>query len=293
MNRSARILLIFICASATALLALLAMGFLQKPDTENRLFVQSVNLALRQTADRLLDLAGNSTATIPPVKQISENEYLLLLQSNFDYDSLPGFLQAAFSQYGIADNYYVTVTGCDAFDLILGYAKEDLQSGEQPCGGREQIAACYNISVLFPDKLEQTAIPSGLWASGILALGLLLFSGFYFYKHRPAEMSGASDPAAFIQFGNSRFDQANLSLHTGNQQQNLTFREAKLLHFFLQNKNQVLPREAILAAVWEDEGIIVGRSLDVFVSRLRKILQADAAVTIATVHGLGYRLVVD
>ena len=53
---------------------------------------------------------------------------------------------------------------------------------------------------------------------------------------------------------------------------------------------QLLERERILREVWADEGILVGRSVDMFVSRLRKKLAADPTVGIAAVHGVGYRL---
>jgi DNA-binding response OmpR family regulator len=63
-----------------------------------------------------------------------------------------------------------------------------------------------------------------------------------------------------------------------------------LLDLFCQNKNQLLPREEILEYVWGDEGVIVGRSVDVFVSRLRKKLKPDDNIKITSVHGVGYRL---
>lgn len=112
----------------------------------------------------------------------------------------------------------------------------------------------------------------------------------------PFEAPIAQAPAAqvsdatLLRFANTDFDPTNQFVQLGDIRQPLTFREAKLLHFFVQHQNQVLERDAILAAVWEDEGILVGRSLDVFVSRLRKILQKDTAVKIANVHGVGYRL---
>ena len=71
---------------------------------------------------------------------------------------------------------------------------------------------------------------------------------------------------------------------------NLTFRENKLLSFLASQPNEVLKRADILAAVWEEEGVIVGRSLDVFISRLRKLLKPDSTVQIKTIHGIGYRL---
>ena len=70
----------------------------------------------------------------------------------------------------------------------------------------------------------------------------------------------------------------------------LTTKEAKLLHLFCLNKNKVLNRDIIQKAIWEDEGYFVGRSMDVFISRLRKILSIDPSVSIVNVHGVGYRL---
>ena len=85
-------------------------------------------------------------------------------------------------------------------------------------------------------------------------------------------------------------DVENQLLYSANTQHNLTFREAKLLHLFIKHQNQVLDRDFILKSVWEDEGVTVGRSIDVFVSRLRKLLQEDTSLKIAAVHGVGYRL---
>jgi DNA-binding response OmpR family regulator len=99
-----------------------------------------------------------------------------------------------------------------------------------------------------------------------------------------------AEPSGLLHIGNTAFDPANLYVQVGDARQPLTFREAKLLRYLAERPNQVLEREAIMAAVWEDEGIIVGRSLDVFVSRLRKILQNDPTVKLANVHGVGYRL---
>jgi two-component system OmpR family response regulator len=70
----------------------------------------------------------------------------------------------------------------------------------------------------------------------------------------------------------------------------LTNKEAKLLKLFCVNLNNVIPRDTIQKAIWEDEGYFVGRSMDVFISRLRKLLKDDPAVTILNVHGVGYKL---
>ncbi len=70
----------------------------------------------------------------------------------------------------------------------------------------------------------------------------------------------------------------------------LTRKEAKLLRLFCLHQNKVIERDIIQKAIWEDEGYFVGRSMDVFISRLRKIFKDDPAVSIQTIHGIGYKL---
>ena len=277
------------------LLAVQGMGWMGKPDpTDDRQFSKKVNLAMRQAADRLFDIVGDSTSTIPPVEQVSAGEYLLRLENNFKYDSLPGLLEAALAQFDIEEKYYVSVNDCLNNLLLLGYSQETLVDGEAPCQGRDQESGCYNLSLVFPDRMKKAG--GNGWAWGLLLVVVLVFSVQYFYKklkNKPLQLEEHNPQASnssLLQLGNSSFDPANQFLQIGDLRQSLTFREAKLLHFFAQNQNQVLERDAILAAVWEDEGIIVGRSLDVFVSRLRKILKKDPTVKIANVHGVGYRL---
>ena len=101
-NHIRKIVLLSIVLLA-GLLAVQGMGWLTKPmATDEQQFPQKVNLAMRQAADRLLDLAGDTTSTIPPVERVATTgEYLLRLENNFSYDSLPVFLKAAFDQFGI------------------------------------------------------------------------------------------------------------------------------------------------------------------------------------------------
>jgi len=70
----------------------------------------------------------------------------------------------------------------------------------------------------------------------------------------------------------------------------LTSKEAKLLRLFCIHQNRVIERDIIQKAIWEDEGYFVGRSMDVFISRLRKIFKDEPLVKIQTIHGVGYKL---
>ena len=96
-----------------------------------------------------------------------------------------------------------------------------------------------------------------------------------------------------ILIGNYRLDIRQQTLIGPNvTPQNLTYREAQLLVYFARQKNVLLPREAILMHIWQDDDYFAGRSLDVFISRLRKYLAADPNLRIENVHGVGFRFVV-
>lgn len=85
-------------------------------------------------------------------------------------------------------------------------------------------------------------------------------------------------------------DFSNQQLHSLERTITLTAKETKLLKLFCQNINQVITRDVIQKAIWEDEGYFVGRSMDVFISRLRKLLKEDPAIQLTNVHGVGYKL---
>ena len=96
-----------------------------------------------------------------------------------------------------------------------------------------------------------------------------------------------------IPIGDYLFDPDNLSLIFDDTIINLTSREADLLKYLSQNMNSVLKREDILIAVWGDDSYFLSRSLDVFISRLRKYLKEDKRIKIRNVHGIGFCLQVD
>lgn len=80
-------------------------------------------------------------------------------------------------------------------------------------------------------------------------------------------------------------------LKHGNNNIALTAREAELLKLFLLNKNQVMDRKSILLHIWGNDDFFTGRSLDVFITRLRKYLQHDPSVKIMNIRGIGYKLI--
>lgn len=91
------------------------------------------------------------------------------------------------------------------------------------------------------------------------------------------------------QIGKYIFDTKNYLLWNASEKIKLTQRESELLKLFLDNKNVVLKREEILTALWGNDDYFMGRSLDVFISRLRKILANEPGISIENLHGIGFR----
>ncbi len=96
-----------------------------------------------------------------------------------------------------------------------------------------------------------------------------------------------------IRFGLFEFDYAKMLLKSSNGDKRLTSREAELLYFFLQNRNRIQKKEDILTAVWGDDSYFNSRSLDVFISKLRKYLNSDNGVNINNIHGIGFILTIE
>jgi len=81
-----------------------------------------------------------------------------------------------------------------------------------------------------------------------------------------------------------------LELICGNTKEKLTLKEAMLLKYFIINKNKILAREDILTEIWGEDDYFLGRSMDVFISRLRKYISEDKNIDIRTVRGTGFIL---
>ncbi len=95
---------------------------------------------------------------------------------------------------------------------------------------------------------------------------------------------------AIYKIGKFDFDPQNFILTQGvNQPIKLTQKEAQLLKFFIDNKNKVIKREQILLSLWGEDDYFIGRSLDVFISRLRKIFTDEESVKIINIHSVGFK----
>lgn len=96
-----------------------------------------------------------------------------------------------------------------------------------------------------------------------------------------------------FQIGDYSFDYTTQLIDYKGQMQKLSTKEAELLQLLCLKKNAVLTREEALLSIWHDDNYFNGRSMDVFLSKLRKYLREDPKVEILNVHGKGYKLLVN
>lgn len=100
-----------------------------------------------------------------------------------------------------------------------------------------------------------------------------------------------SHPLKMVSFGESTFDPVNLIYVHRNKSIGLTQMEGSLLSLLLQHKNNLVRREDILEKIWGENDYFKGRSLDVFITRLRKYLKEDELIEIKNHHGVGFFLI--
>jgi hypothetical protein len=245
---------------------------------------------LRRIGHELLLQSGDSTSRVLPVKKIAENQYQISFENEltFQTDSLVNTTGRLLAKDPLAGDYIVNVLKNGNSSVTYGYAisknkKDDIVA----CNGRRQPRARYMINIKFKPKGIITAKNGYLLGS----LAVLALVGFIFLRTvKPRKPLSGSVPTGTFSLGSISFDAENRKLLTNGKTIDLTKTETRVLQIFALSPNEVIERSRIQKEIWEDEGVIVGRSLDMFISKLRKKLELDPNVRIVVIRGKGYKL---
>jgi len=245
---------------------------------------------LRRIGDELLTQSGDSTSRVLPVKKISENEYQVRFENELTFlpDSLVNTTRRLLAEDPLAHDYVVNVLNGDNSSVAYGYAiannkKDDIIA----CIGRKQPRASYVINIKFKPTGITTAKNGYLLGS----LPFLAFVGLFFYRSvKPRRALPGDQNTGLLTFGSVLFNAHVRQLVIDKRTIDLTGTETRLLLIFALSPNQTIERSRLQKEIWEDEGIIVGRSLDMFISKLRKKLEADPNINIVVIRGKGYKL---
>ncbi len=118
----------------------------------------------------------------------------------------------------------------------------------------------------------------------------IAFIAVLFYKWKPNAKTKQTDSNTFVPIGIFHFYRDQNKLIKATEEISLSRKECELLAIFIDSPNQIIKRDELMKKVWEDHGVIVGRSLDTYISKLRKKLSEDDTIKITNVHGVGYKL---
>ena len=125
-----------------------------------------------------------------------------------------------------------------------------------------------------------------------IIIGVFLLFQFIIYKRKLAETAEKNriENSPYASIGSFHFYPDQNKLVKKAKEISLSKKECELLAIFIANPNQIIKRDELMKRVWEDHGVVVGRSLDTYISKLRKILKEDDTIKITNVHGVGYKL---
>ncbi len=249
-------------------------------------------LVIRKVGHQLLLQAGDSSSRILPVKQLNNGTFQLAFQSEFSFkpDTLVKIVRQNLSANDLPINYMVSVFDCATNEMVYGFEISPAKSNLISCMGRIQPKGCYTIQIAFVDfKLDGGSNPVIYqYGYGFIFISLIAFIGYDYLKGKkkasPVEMTNYIRLGSFLLFKDQRL------LKNGTEIIELSDKELKLLEIFATQQNQLIDRDRLLKEVWEDDGVFTARSLDMFVSKLRKKLKSDPSIQITNVYGKGYRL---
>ena len=251
---------------------------------------------LRRIGHEILLQSGDSTSRVLPVKKIDRNEFQISFENAFSFQPnlLINTTRRLLAEDPLLSDYVVNVLNCSNGSVAYGYAisknkKDDIVT----CIGRTQPKACYLVNIKF--KPAGNPIAKNGYFFG--ALFLLALGGFIFWRSaKPRKVIPESSDLAesrntdMITLGAMAFDVEARKLIINNETIELTKTETRVLRIFALSPNEAIERSRLQKEIWEDEGVIVGRSLDMFISKLRKKLEPDPNIKIAVIRGKGYKL---
>ena len=275
---------------ALLLLVLISLVFFVNTNSDFDLSRREV--LLRRIGHEILLQSGDSTSRVLPIKKIAENEYQISFEKEFSFvtDSLVNTTKRLLAKDYHVTDYVVNVINCDNSSVAYGYAisknkKEDILA----CVGRKQPIACYKINI----KFKPSDVVTANYKYYLGGLAFLLLIGFVFWKLKPQKQLPKIDNNKLFTFGSVVFDAQKRQLEINKETIDLTATETRLLLIFASSPNETIERSRLQKEIWEDEGVIVGRSLDMFISKLRKKLELDPNINIVVVRGKGYKLEVN
>lgn len=262
-------------------------------DASEKHFSEETKVALREVGNKLLLINNDSISLISPVTKLEKNRFEITFENTLEItpDSLVYTVGSVLKKANLPKRYIVEVVNCESQDVFYSFKISGLEEQNIiPCVGRKLPNACYKIQVLF---LENDSVLTSNFFVIVLSLVLVgLIVLVFFFKFR-RQQPPSNIESAFSKIGTYKFYKEQNKLVKDSVEIKLSAKECELMAILSKNQNKIVKREMLVKEVWEDRGVFVDRSLDTFISKLRKKFKDDASINIVNVHGVGYKLEVD
>ena len=273
----------------TLIILLFLTRILTASGENNDAFSKRVKVTLRDVGHQLLHANNDSTSLILPIVKIEKATYKLSFQKqlSFEPSNLVRIVKNSFKKASFPEHYLVEVIQCTDHEVAYSYEmKYSEEKAIIPCKGRLLPQNCYTIVVKFIDKTTSSHIRLYLYI--VIFISFLILQ-FFFFKKKPVKIIEDNN-LAYASIGSFKFYPEQNKLVKEAEEISLSKKECELLSIFIENLNQIIKRDELMKRVWEDHGVFVGRSLDTYISKLRKKLKDDSAIKLTNVHGVGYKL---
>lgn len=246
-------------------------------------------VTLRKIGHQLLLTVGDTTSRVLPVEYIGEGIHKISFEKPFALrpNSLVKITNNLEQKGYLPKNYIVNVYDEATNNVQYAYSITTDDSNI-PCLGRSLPEGKYYITVQFTETNRAMWFTAGV-------IPVFLFLGWHQLRKGKKKEGDFEDaqPHTHVMIGNCKYFPDLQKLEVNGVMQSLTAKETKVLNIFATNVNTEVTRERIQKEVWEDEGVIVGRSLDMFISKLRKKFKEEPAIQIVSIHGKGYKLIAE
>lgn len=272
-------------------LAIFTLPFCYSYLTESAIDDPKNEILLRKIGHEVLISSNDKTSKVLPIKVISKNEFQISFENKFAFtpDSLINIVKKNISKSTFPKEYSVSVQKCSNDAIVYGFHIDaDSSKNVIACVGRRMPLDCYVITLKFASKSNNLFNKYTLFA--IFILGVSLFFLMRFRNTKSKKETIIADEESIIAIGKYSFYFQKNQLQFENEQISLTPKESKLLHILSKSPNEIIDRNTLQKEIWENEGVIVTRSLDMFISKLRKKLDKDSSINIVNIHSVGYKL---
>ncbi|WP_408039391.1 winged helix-turn-helix domain-containing protein [Tenacibaculum amylolyticum] len=262
---------------------------------QNKQASEITKVALRNVGHELLIANDDFTSLVLPVKEIENSKYQIAFATDLviEPSQLVTIIKKNFEKGALSEQYLVEVRQCLDKEIAYSYVMDE-QIEEQliPCAGRNLPKKCYTITIEFRNNKEQITAD---YRNYIILILLILFAILlYLFKLKKIKnQQTISIKQQGIPLGNFVFYPEQNSIVFKEIEKSLSKKECELLAIFIESPNQTIKREILIKKVWEDNGVVVGRSLDTYISKLRKKLKEDDRIQLINIHGVGYKLTID